>query len=105
MSFAPFPMTAIWVQMGGLVVGVAMAWTFDETILTFGGVILSGVIAMIVFGAAVVGTAAAGGNPFLDVMVVYSFQQSFPHFLGISVFGAVGALVGSVVRSWTDGAL
>jgi hypothetical protein len=104
-NFAPLPMTAIWVQMGGLLVGIAMAWTFDESILTFGGVFLSGVIAMIVFTAAVVGTAAIGGNPFLDVMAVYAFQQSFPHLLGIVVFGAVGALVGSVVRSWTDGAL
>ena len=51
------------------------------------------------------GTAAAGGNPFLDVMAVYAFQQSFPHLLGICIFGAVGALTGSIARSWIGGSL
>ena len=88
-NFAPLPMTLTWLNAAALVCGFVLGIVLDRASFIFSGVFLMALIAVLVFSGVVVWVL---GTTFLDIVLLFAFQQSFPRFVFIGILGFVGAV-------------
>jgi hypothetical protein len=88
-NFAPFPITLAWLNAAAFVCGFTLGIALERASFIFSGVFLMALIAVLVFSGVLVWVV---GTTFLDIVLLFAFQQSFPRFVFIGILGFVGAV-------------
>lgn len=90
-NFAPLSMTPTWLYVASFLCGFVLAMTLEEIRAIFYGVLSMALIAVLVFGGVLIAPALLNRAPFLDIVLLIAFQQSFPRFIFICISGYAGA--------------
>ena len=64
---------------------------------------LIAVIAVSIFSAVLIGVAVIDNRPFLDLIVLFAFQQSLPRFIFICVLGYAGLFGSFILKVFLGG--
>jgi hypothetical protein len=97
-GFAPFSVTATYLYAASILCGFVLGITVDSVRAILCGIGLMALIAVLIFSGVLVLAAAINDTVFLDLVLLFAFQQSFPAFLAISVLSCVGVLCGIELR-------
>ena len=98
-SFAPLSMSSTWLYAASFVCGLVLGSTVDEALTIFYGVFVMALIAVLIFSAIMMLTALLNSSPFLDIILLFAMQQSFPRFVFICVLGYVGAFFPPLLKT------
>ena len=97
-NFAPIQMTSAWLNTAALVCGFVLGIALEKASSVFSGVFLMALIAVLIFSGVLVWVL---GTALLDIVLLFAFQQSFPRFIFIGIFGLVGAVFSVFLKLWT----
>ena len=97
-DFSLLSMTSAWLYAAAFVCGSVLGITLDEIRAIFYGVCLMALIAVLLFSGVLVSAAILNETPFLDLVLLFAFQQSFPRFISICLLGYVGAFFSTLLK-------
>lgn len=102
-DFAPFPVNTTWFNLAALICGLVIGIFLDDSALSLSGVAVIAVIAVSVFSAVLILVAVLANQPFLDLIVLYAFQQALPHFIFVCVLGYAGLFSSYILKLFLGG--
>lgn len=97
-DFSSFPVTTSWLYAAAVICGVVIGTALGESSASLYGMVLVAWIAVSIFSAVIVGVAVLGKLAFLDLVVLFAFQQSFARFIVLCVLGYAGVFGSFVLR-------
>ena len=100
--FAPLDMSSSWLAAVAFVCGFALGIILNKAPTILYGVCLMALIAVFVFSCVLVSEALLSNTPFLDVVLLFAFQQSFPRFISICALGYVAAFLSTWLKPFFD---
>ena len=95
---APLSMTSTWLYLASFICGLALGMTLDEARVILHGVFSMALIAVLVFSSVLVLPALLNNYPFLDIVLLFAFQQSLVRFIFICTLGCVGVFFATLLR-------
>ena len=97
-DYAPFAVATSWLYAATLLCGFIIGQTLDDSSASFYGPALMALVAVSILGGVLVLTAVLSDLPFLDLVVLFAFQQTLPHFIFICVLGYAGVFGAYILR-------
>ena len=97
-SYAPLSMTPAWLYVTSFICGIVLTTILEDLGGIFYGVLSMAAIAVLVFGTVLISPALLNRTPFLDIVLLIAFQQSFPRFIAVCIWGYAGAFSQTLLR-------
>jgi len=104
-KFAPLPLTVMWLYVGAFACGLVLGITLDDAKQMLYGVGSMALVAVLIFGGALIYIAWSNKATSYDTISLLAFQQSFVRFVFISILGGVGAFCATVLKLVFSGEL